>query len=141
AAVGTSLHAPSAELDRTAAWPWPLRRAAHVGALTLLAAALLAAALPGHPEEFGLWAAVRNTLGAVGVTCAAAALLGARLSWLPATAYTGAVYLAAPAAPGGAAAVWAWPMQPGPEPAAWWTAVCAYVLGTALFAARGDAHG
>ncbi|WP_137993378.1 hypothetical protein [Streptomyces vilmorinianum] len=136
-AVGTSLYAPSDELDRTAARPWPLRRSVHTLALTALAVALLALTVPGHPEEFGGPAIVRNTLGAVGVTAAAAAVIGARLSWLPITVYFGSVYLAAPGRPGGAASLWAWPVQPGPQAGAWVVALTAFAAGTALFAARG----
>ncbi|MEU6985104.1 hypothetical protein ABZ946_17020 [Streptomyces sp. NPDC046324] len=136
-AVGTSLYAASDELDRTATRPWPLRRTAHVLALTVLAVALLALSVPGHPEEFGGPAIVRNTLGAVGVTAAAAALIGARASWLPITVYVGSVYVAAPSTPGGAAALWAWPMQPGPEAGAWAVALGAFAGGTALHAFRG----
>ncbi|QGZ50943.1 hypothetical protein GPZ77_23500 [Streptomyces sp. QHH-9511] len=135
--VGTSLYAPSDELDRTSALRWPLRRAAHVLALTALAGALLRLAVPGHPEAFGGPAIVRNTLGSVGVAAAAAAIVGARLSWLPVTVYLGSVYLTAPSAPGGAAAVWAWPMQPGPQVSAWAVAVGAFAAGTALLATRG----
>ncbi|KUM93741.1 hypothetical protein AQI88_25390 [Streptomyces cellostaticus] len=42
------------------------------------------AAVPGHPEVFGPPAVIRNTLGCTDVTAAAAVLLGARLSRLPA---------------------------------------------------------
>ncbi len=80
---------------------------------------------------------IRNVLGATGVAAASAALIGARLSWLPMTVYGGAVYLAAPRTPGGAASVWAWLMQPGPQPGAWVVASVAYAAGTALFAVRG----
>lgn len=83
AAIGTSLHTPSDELDRTAVRAWWPRRLAHVLAPAVLAVALLALAVPGHAEEFGALAAVRNTLGLVGVTASAAAVVGARLSWLP----------------------------------------------------------
>ncbi|MGW0959038.1 hypothetical protein ACWD4K_08365 [Streptomyces gelaticus] len=137
AAIGTSLHAHSDELDRTAVGRWWPRRLLHLLALTVPAAGALAAAVPGHPEAFGVPAMVRNLLGATGVAAAAAALLGARLSWLPMTVYGGAVYLAAPRTPGGAAAVWAWPMQPGPQEAAWAVAVTAYAAGAALLAVRG----
>lgn len=135
--IGTSLYAASEELDRTATRPWPRRRTAHLLALTALAVAVLALAVPGRPELFGGQAIVRNTLGSVGVTAAAAALIGARQSWLPMTAYIGTVSLAAPAAPGGAAALWAWPMQPGPQPGAWAMAAGAFAGGAALYAWRG----
>ncbi|MDT9688124.1 hypothetical protein Q5762_07110 [Streptomyces sp. P9(2023)] len=138
--IGTSLYAASDELDRTATRPWPPRRLAHLLALTALAVALLALAVPGHPEEFGAPAIVRNTLGSVGVTAAAAALFGARPSWLPMTAYVGSVYVAAPPEPGGTAALWAWPMQPGPQPGAWAVALGAFAGGTALYTWRGARH-
>lgn len=123
-----------ARLNRRRWWP---RRLLHLLALTVPAAAALALAVPGHPAEFGAPGMVRNVLGATGVAAASAALIGARLSWLPMTVYSGAVYLAAPRTPGGAAAVWAWLMQPGPQPGAWAVASVAYAVGAALFAVRG----
>lgn len=137
AAIGTSLYAPADELDRTAVRRWWPRRLLHLLALTVPAAAALALAVPGHPAEFGAPGMIRNVLGATGVAAASAALIGARLSWLPMTVYGGAVYLAAPRTPGGAASVWAWLMQPGPQPGAWVVASVAYAAGAALFAVRG----
>ncbi|MFF1508977.1 hypothetical protein [Streptomyces sp. NPDC058326] len=137
ATVGASLHTPSDELDRTAVKPWWPRRLAHVLVPTLLAAALFALALPGHMEAYGAPAAVRNTLGLMGVTAGAAAVVGARLSWLPPVFFVGVVYLAAPSEPGGAAQWWAWVMQPGPQAGAWTVAVAAFVTGTGGYAWRG----
>ncbi|WP_406092605.1 hypothetical protein [Streptomyces sp. NBC_01013] len=136
-AIGTSLYAAADELDRTAVHRWWPRRLLHLLALAVPAAAALALAVPGHPESFGAPGMVRNVLGATGVAAASAALIGARLSWLPMTVYSSAVYLAAPRTPGGAASVWAWPMQPGPQPAAWLVASVACAAGAALFAVRG----
>ncbi|MFJ9636299.1 hypothetical protein [Streptomyces sp. NPDC101178] len=141
AVIGTGLLSHTEELDRTAVRRWWPRRLAYVLALTALTAAALALAVPGHPEQFGAPAMVRNVVGATGVTAAAAVVLGARASWLPMTVYGGAVYLAAPRTPGGAAAYWAWPMQPGPEAAAWAVAGTAYVVGAALLALRGPHPG
>ncbi|MEW1631217.1 hypothetical protein AB0387_28160 [Streptomyces sp. NPDC089173] len=137
AAIGTGFLSHTEELDRTAVRRWWPRRLVYLLALTALTAGALALAVPGHPEQFGAPAMVRNVVGATGVTAAAAVVLGARASWLPMTAYGGAVYLAAPRTPGGAAAYWAWPMQPGPEAAAWAVAGTAYVAGAALLALRG----
>lgn len=137
AAIGTSLYAPADELDRTAVRRWWPRRLLHLLALTVPAAAALALAVPGHPEAFGAPGMIRNVLGATGVAAASAALIGARLSWLPMTVYGGAVYLAAPRTPGGPASVWAWLMQPGPQTGAWVVASVAYAAGAALFAVRG----
>ncbi|MFJ7997897.1 hypothetical protein ACIQ7D_12225 [Streptomyces sp. NPDC096310] len=137
AAIGTGMYTHSDELDRTAVHPWWPRRLTVLLGPTALAAALLAAGVPGHPEAFGAPAVVRNLLGAAGVTAGAATLLGARLSRLPMTAYTSAVCLAAPRAPGGAAALWAWPLQPGPQAGAWAVAVVAYVCGAGVYVWRG----
>ncbi|MGW1885172.1 hypothetical protein [Streptomyces sp. NPDC001970] len=136
-AVGTGLFTHSDELDRTAVRPWWARRVCLVVGPTVLAGLLLALSVPGHPDQFGAPAMVRNLLGAAGVTAAAAVLLGARLSWLPMTAYLSTVYVSAPQVPGGAAAVWAWPMQPGPQGAAWAVALTTYAAGVALYAWRG----
>ncbi|MEK9522701.1 hypothetical protein ACIOMM_12215 [Streptomyces sp. NPDC087908] len=137
AAIGTSLHTPSDELDRTAVRAWWPRRLAHVLVPTVLAVALLALAVPGHAEQFGAPAAVRNTLGLVGVTAGAAAVVGGRLSWLPPCFLVGAVYLAAPSAPGGGAQWWAWLTQPGAQRGAWTVALAALAAGTGLYAWRG----
>ncbi|WP_330240720.1 hypothetical protein [Streptomyces sp. NBC_00525] len=136
-AIGTSLYAAADELDRTAVRRWWPRRLLHLLALAVPAGAALALAVPGHPEAFGAPGMIRNVLGATGVTAAAAALIGARLSWLPMTVYGGAVYLAAPRTPGGAASVWAWPMQPGPQVWAWATASALFAAGAALYAVGG----
>ncbi|MFC9703840.1 hypothetical protein ACFTWD_24460 [Streptomyces sp. NPDC056943] len=135
--IGTSLHTPSDELDRTAVRAWWPRRLAHLLAPAALAVALLALAVPGHAEEFGAPAAVRNTLGLVGMAAMAAPLVGARLSWLPPTFYAGVVYLAAPSGTEGGAAWWAWVTRPGPEGEAWAVAAAAFAAGTALYAWRG----
>ncbi|MFF7975624.1 hypothetical protein [Streptomyces sp. NPDC007905] len=137
AVIGVSLYSAMDELERTAVRPWWPRRLVQLGALTGLTAALLSLTVLGHPEVFGPPAAIRNTLGCAGMTAAAAALLGARLSWLPAFGYVTAVYLASSGARGRAATVWAWPMQPGAQPGAWAAALAAFAVGTALYAVRG----
>ncbi|MGW3203386.1 hypothetical protein [Streptomyces sp. NPDC001135] len=137
AVIGTSLYTASEELDRTAVRPWWPRRLTHLGLLTALAAVLLPLAVLGHTQTFGPPAMVRNTLGCTGITATAAALLGARLSWLPAFAYVSAVYMGGSGAQGHAAAVWAWPLQPGAERGAWAAALVAFTLGTALYATAG----
>ncbi|MGH4035496.1 hypothetical protein ACQB60_42065 [Actinomycetota bacterium Odt1-20B] len=136
-AIGTGLHSHSDDLDRTAVRPWWPRRAAQLLVLTALAACLLALAVPGDPGRWGAAAIVRNALGDTGLAAASAALLGARLSWLPVTVYGSAVYLAAPREAGGAPAVWAWVMQPGPQGAAWAVAVGLFAAGGVLYALRG----
>ncbi|WP_234021035.1 hypothetical protein [Streptomyces sp. 142MFCol3.1] len=136
-AIGVSLHTYTRDLDETAVRPWWPRRLAHLLVLTALAAALLALAVPGHSQEFGAAAMIRNTLGAVGITAAAAVLIDARLSWMPPTLYFGAVYLSASSPRVSNATVLAWSMQPGPQRGAWVVGLALFVIGTALYAARG----
>jgi hypothetical protein len=137
AVTGTSLYCASDELDRTAVRPWWPRRLAQLLGLTALTAALLAPAVLGGGLAFGPPAMIRNLLGCTGVTAAAAALLGARLSWLPAFGYVSAVYLASSGVRGRAVTVWAWPVQPGHVTGAWVAAGSAFLLGSALYAVRG----
>ncbi|MFF8189624.1 hypothetical protein ACF05L_01770 [Streptomyces bobili] len=137
AVIGTSLYAPSDELDRTAVRPWWPRRLAHLLAPTALAAALLTLTVLDDGLALGPAPLLRNLLGCTGVTAAAAVLLGARLSWLPVLGHVGAVIPAAAGVGGRAVTVWAWPVQPGDRPWPWLTAVTAFLLGTVLYAARG----
>ncbi|KAK1182093.1 hypothetical protein B7755_030525 [Streptomyces sp. NBS 14/10] len=137
AAIGASLYTHSEELDRTAVRPWWPRRGCQLLLLTAVAAGLLALAVPGESQVYGAYAMARNVLGSVGVTALAAALIGARLSWLPMLVHTGAVYFTARAEPGGSGAVWAWSVQPGPQRAAWWTAAALFAAGSCLYALRG----
>ncbi|MER7487715.1 hypothetical protein ABTY20_17755 [Streptomyces sp. NPDC126497] len=141
AVIGTSLHSASEELDRTAVRPWWRRRLVHLTALTGCAALLLATTVYGHPSPFGPAAMVRNTLGCTGLTAGAAALLGARLSWLPVFGYVSAVYVGSASARGTLVPVWAWPVQPAARHGAWVTAVVLLVAGTALYAVRGARPG
>ncbi|WP_406435949.1 hypothetical protein OHB00_18150 [Streptomyces sp. NBC_00631] len=72
-----------------------------------------------------------------GVTAAAAALFGARLSRLPAFGHLSAVYPGSAGARGSAVTVWVWPVQPGAQPGAWAAALGAFAVGGALFVVRG----
>ncbi|MFI0962169.1 hypothetical protein ACH4S8_12310 [Streptomyces sp. NPDC021080] len=137
AATGASLHSYTRELDDTAVRRWWPRRLAHLLFLSALSAALLALAVPGHAQEFGAAAMVRNTLGAIGITAGGAVLVGARLSWMPTTLYFSSVYLSASSPRVNNATVVAWLMQPGPQHAAWAAGLALFVAGTALCAARG----
>ncbi|MER5945013.1 hypothetical protein ABT127_02995 [Streptomyces sp. NPDC001904] len=137
AVIGVSTHQYARELDRTAVRRWWPLRLAHLLALTALAAAVLALAVPGHVHEFGAAAMVRNTLGATGLTAVAAVLVGARLSWLPTLVYLGVVYLSYSNPKLHGATVLTWSMQPGPQRAAWAVALAAFVAGAALYACVG----
>ncbi|MFJ4731842.1 hypothetical protein ACIP6V_05875 [Streptomyces sp. NPDC088770] len=132
--IAAGLHSASDELHRTAVRPWWPWRLAHLLGLTAVAAAPLPTAVLGDALSYGPPTMIRNTLGCTGVTAAAAVLLGARLSRLPAFGYVGAVYLASGGARGRGVTVWAWPMQQ----AAWAAALAAFAVGGALHAACGS---
>ncbi|SCF20793.1 hypothetical protein GA0074695_4343 [Micromonospora viridifaciens] len=129
------------ELERGTALPWQRWRLGHL----LLAAAAIGGllALTGlrAPEVFGAYALSRNTLGCVGLVAVGAALLGARLAWLPAFGYVCAIYAAGPRQVGGAAGVWAWPAQPSSVTSSWLTACTLFAFGTLWYAVRGAQRG
>lgn len=137
AVIGASLYSASDELDRTAVRPWWRRRLVHLLALTALAAALLPWAVLGHTSSFGPPAMIRNTLGCVGLTAAAAVLLGARLSWLPVFGYVSAVYVGAAGLRGPSVPLWAWLVQPAGQGGAWLVALVLFVAGGVLYLLRG----
>jgi hypothetical protein len=137
AAIGVSLHSLCPDADRSASRRWWTLRAGHLIAMTVLAATLLATAVPGSPVDWGTGAMVRNVAGAVGVTALAATFIDARFSWLPMFAYGGAALALGPRRPGGTEALWHWLMQPGPQTGAWTTALGALAAGTAVYAVAG----
>ncbi|KAB1986240.1 hypothetical protein F8144_24075 [Streptomyces triticiradicis] len=137
AAAGVTLHSYTRDLDDTAVRRWWPLRLAHLLFLSALSATLLALAVPGHAQEFGAAAMVRNTLGAIGITAGGAVLVGARLSWMPTTLYFSAVYLSASSPRVNNATVVGWIVQPGPQHGAWAAGLALFVTGTALCAARG----
>ncbi|MBV2356512.1 hypothetical protein KUM39_19370 [Streptomyces sp. J2-1] len=141
AVIGTGLHSPSAELDATAVRPWWPRRLAHLLAPTALAALLLPLAVLGHPETFGAPAVVRNLLGCTGLVAASAVLLGARLSWLPATGYVFAAVLSTSGARGHWARLATWPVQAQAGSATWAVALTVFAVGAALYARHGARAG
>ncbi|WP_328871423.1 hypothetical protein OHT76_15590 [Streptomyces sp. NBC_00287] len=137
AAIGTSLHSASDELDRTAVRPWWRRRLVHLLTLTALAAALLPLAVLTSTQSFGPPAMIRNVLGCTGLTAGAAAVLGARLSWLPVVGYVSAMYLGISGIQGGSLPVWAWLLEPRAGGTAWTTAAALFVLGGTAYVIQG----
>ncbi|MER6911648.1 hypothetical protein ABT354_08260 [Streptomyces sp. NPDC000594] len=135
-AIGAALHSDSAELDRTAARPGWLPRAAQLLGLTVFAVAAAAVTSPLSEEGATLATTARVLLGAVGLAAAGAVPLGARLSWLPPLAYLVTVPLVGPL-PEGSPVVWSWPLRPDGDTGAWLTALALLAAGTALAAWRG----
>ncbi|BCY08899.1 hypothetical protein [Actinoplanes sp. L3-i22] len=140
-AVGTTLTGPDPDLDRTAALPWPTRRALH---LTLAALAILALLLSVAGTAHGYGEPVvlaRNCAGALGLISLGAATLGSARTWfflvpfltippfLPVTRTAGDSVLGQ---------ILSWPLQPAESGAAGTTAAVLLVLGTADYILRGS---
>ncbi|CCK30004.1 putative secreted protein [Streptomyces davaonensis JCM 4913] len=121
AAIGTSLHTPSDELDRTAARPWWHPRLLHLLTLTTLATALLPLAVLTGPETFGPPAMIHTTLACTGLTAGAAVILGAGLSWLPLFGYASVMYV----------------LEPRNGAGTWATAGALFVAGVTAYVIRG----
>ncbi|RKR86440.1 hypothetical protein BDK92_0666 [Micromonospora pisi] len=138
--LGPTMAGADEELERGTARPWRRWRLGHL----LLAVAAIGAAVTSTglraPEVFGAHALLRNTLGCVGLVALGAALLGARLAWLPAFGYVCAVYAAGPQT-GDAARIWAWPLQASSVTASWLTAGGLFALGTIWYATLGAGAG
>lgn len=135
--LGPTLGGADETLERSLPTPWRLIRFGHLAAAILATAlALTAAGLP-DPAIYGVHALARNTIGCVGLVAGAAALLGARLAWVPAFGYVCGVYAAAPARDGGAEELWAWPVQPSTADASWWAALIVFAVGAAAYTRYG----
>jgi hypothetical protein len=80
---------------------------------------------------------VIDGLGFVGLVTGSAAVLGARLAWVPAFAYAAVVYIAAPKPILPESAWWTWPLQQWGTDVAAWTAVTLFVAGTVCYVLMG----
>ncbi|WP_435124058.1 hypothetical protein [Micromonospora tulbaghiae] len=128
--IGPTLTGADEDLERSTPLPWRTWRAGHILLATLAIAAALSLTGLHKPHVFGAYALIRNTIGCVGLLTGAAALLGARLAWLPAFTYVTAVYAAAPRHGNTATGIWAWPVQPSTTATSWSVATGLFILGT-----------
>ena len=140
-ALSTTLGGTDDALDRTAALPWPPRRAAHLIGMGAIAAALFALTLPTG-TAFGPGAViVRDVAGATGLVALGALLLGPRRAWFPMVVWTVPALIWA--TPGRHEAL-SWMVQPtDSRPAALMAAglATAGVLGYARFGSPRRLHG
>ncbi|WP_367135160.1 hypothetical protein [Saccharothrix sp. HUAS TT1] len=139
AAVATGLGGQDLALDRTAAFGWPPRRAAHLllgGAV--VAALLLAAgrvADPIAPDAFVL----RDVVGLGGLAALGALVLGARAAWALPVGWTGVTLVVPPGADHWLDRLLTWPVQPTGTTSATVTAVvlgCTGLLAHSWFGCR-----
>ncbi|MFF5232324.1 hypothetical protein [Dactylosporangium sp. NPDC000521] len=131
-----TLAGPDPALDRTAALPWPPRRAAHLVACCIVVAALLLAARPFGADFGPVWVVLRNTAGLIGVIGLGAAVAGARAAWQVPVAWAAlAAFMVAPGGPRWRHAA-LWMVQEPGNRIATVTAATLLVAGVAAYAVR-----
>ncbi|EWC58074.1 hypothetical protein UO65_6630 [Actinokineospora spheciospongiae] len=132
AALATSLGSADPALDRTAAFAWPPRRAAHLLLGAALLAGLLLLAAPLAPEGVLL----RDVAGLTGLGALGATAFGADAAWSLPVAWA-ALTLVVPPAGGGIGSVLTWPVQPAACTAASATAITLGCTGLLVHTALG----
>ncbi|MEU8816232.1 hypothetical protein [Actinoplanes sp. NPDC048796] len=132
AVLGHGLGGPDSTLDTTAAIRWAPRRASHLAAIFVAAAAVVAVVTTAPTGVV-----LRDAAGFTGLAALAAALFGRRLAWtLPVV--TGCVSGGIPAVPEPFALhLLTWAGQPADSPAAFTIAVTLAVAGAAGYVTRG----
>jgi hypothetical protein len=123
-------------LERTAALPWPPRRALHLIACGAVVVALLLAARVGGPDFGPVGQVIRNTAGLIGLIGLGAALAGAPLAWPVPFVWTAAqAILVLPDGP-----IWRqtllWLVQPAGNTTAAITAAALFAAGVASYSMR-----
>ncbi|MEU4557495.1 hypothetical protein AB0F72_03855 [Actinoplanes sp. NPDC023936] len=135
AVLGHGLGGPDSTLDATAAIRWAPRRALHLAAILVVAAAVVAIVTTAPVAVV-----LRDAAGFTGLAALAAALFGRRLAWtLPVV--TGCVSAGIPAVPEPFALyLLTWAGQPPDSPVALTTALIFAVAGAAMYVTRGPAR-
>lgn len=134
AVVATGFGGHDLALDRTAAFGWPPRRAAHLLVGGAVVTALLLAAGLTAENAFVL----RDVVGLGGLAALAAVVLGARAAWTLPVGWTG-VTLVVPPGTDWPTRLLTWPVQPTGTTSATVTAVvlaCTGLLAYAWFGCR-----
>jgi hypothetical protein len=139
AAVATGLGGHDLALDRTAAFGWPPRRAAHLllGG-TLVAALLLAVGLVDDPIATAAFL-LRDVAGLGGLAALGALLFGPRAAWALPVGWTGVTLVVPPGDDHWLSRLLTWPVQPTGTAQATTTAVvlgCAGLLAYSWFGCR-----
>lgn len=140
-AAGTTLTGPDPDLDRTAALPWPTRRALHLTLAALVVLGLLLS-VAGTTHGYGEPAALaRNCAGALGLISLGATTLGSARSWfylVPFITIPPFVPISRTTGDGVLGQILSWPLQPAESTAAGTTAAVLLVLGAAGYILRGS---
>jgi len=133
-ALSTTLSSTDDSLDRTAALPWPPRRAAHLLGLGACVSVLLALTLVTDTTFGPFGFVVRDALGLTGVAALGAILLGPHRAWFPVLAWCTPVVFMSVA---GRQEVLTWMVQPVSSRPAGLTAIALAAAGIVGYAVLG----
>ncbi|SED64793.1 hypothetical protein SAMN04489727_8728 [Amycolatopsis tolypomycina] len=134
AAIGLS--GQDADLDRSAALPWPVRRFAHLALIGVVAGALVLGVQELGTSAVAASIIVRDAAGLAGLAGLAATIAGGQFGWTLPLAWC-AISPFVPHDGSTAGRVTAWLLQPAGTPAATWTAVVLAVAGAGTYTAWG----
>jgi hypothetical protein len=142
-AAGPGLAGADIDLDRTAAVPWPPRRAAHLAAAGAAVIAMVTATwVTGH-QLAPAGQVTRDTIGMTGLIALGAATLGANQAWIPPLSWTllSWTVTALPwPSPATHRQVLTWMLQPTDATAATVTALVLGATGVVVYAVAGPAQ-
>ena len=136
-AAGPGLAGSDIDLDRTAAIPWPPRRAAHVVAAGAAVIGVVTATWLTGEQLAPAAQVTRDAVGMTGLTALAAATLGASHAWMPPLTWTMLALLWAPPATAPYQQVLAWMVQPAHTTPATVTALVLGAGGLVAYAVLG----
>lgn len=134
--VGVGTRSPLGESEWTAAAPLPALRVGHLALLAGWGGLTLAVAGAFEPTDAAVWTLLRNGAGYAGLALLGARLLGAGVSWVPALAYGGGVWLAFVTA-GEPPRSWMWPLHPAGDGGALYLALGLLAAGLLVVALAG----
>ncbi|WP_410641327.1 hypothetical protein [Amycolatopsis sp. lyj-346] len=134
AAIGLS--GQDADLDRSAALPWPVRRFAHLALTGLVAAAAVLAVQELGTSAVDTSIIVRDAAGLAGLAGLSATIAGGQFGWTLPLAWC-AIGPFVPRDSSTAGQIAAWLLQPPETPAATWTAAILALTGAVTYTAWG----
>jgi hypothetical protein len=142
-AAGPGLAGPDIDLDRTAAIPWPPRRAAHVVAAGAAVVGMVTATWFTGDQLAPAEQITRDAIGMTGLIAFGAATLGANRAWIPPLSWTllSWTLMEVPwPSPATYRQVLTWMLQPVDATPATVTALVLGATGVLAYAVLGPAH-
>jgi len=136
ALASIGLSGQDADLDRTAAIRWPLRRSGHLFLIGVAVAGAVLAVQTAGQDQVATGLILRNTAGTVGLAAIATTAFGGRFGWTLPLAWLGIAPIV-PSRPDTTSEVAAWMLRPVGTTAATVTATVLCIGGVLLYALVG----